>query len=80
MGGTIDGAGLKIRRERRIRFGMWLLVLLPIAVVFALCYRPVIHCPLVLSGPAANFRMLADSESTPAPCGSFSDVSGHLDV
>ena len=43
MGGTINGAGLTIRRERRIRFGMWLLVLLPIAVVFALCYRPVMR-------------------------------------
>ena len=43
MGGTIDGVGLKVGRERRIRFGLWLLVLLPVAVVFALCYRPVMR-------------------------------------
>lgn len=43
MGGTIDGAGLKIRRERRIRLGPWLLLLLPVAPVFFLCYRPVMR-------------------------------------
>lgn len=43
MGGTIDGVGLKVGRERRIRFGWLLLILLPLAVVFALCYRPVMR-------------------------------------
>ncbi len=43
MGGTIDGAGLKIGHERHIRFGLWLLVLLPVTVIFALCYRPVMR-------------------------------------
>lgn len=43
MGGTIDGAGLKIGPERRIRFGVWLLLFLPVAVIFALCYRPVLR-------------------------------------
>ena len=43
MGGTIDGAGLKISRERRIRLGPWLLVLLPVALVFLVCYRPVMR-------------------------------------
>lgn len=43
MGGTIDGAGMRIGRQRRVRLGMWLLLLLPVALVFALCYRPVLR-------------------------------------
>lgn len=43
MGGTIDGAGLKIGRERRVRLGLWVLLFLPVALVFVLCYRPVLR-------------------------------------
>jgi hypothetical protein len=43
MGGTIDGAGMKIGRKRRMRLGMWLLLLLPVAIVFVVCYRPVMR-------------------------------------
>lgn len=43
MGGTIEGVGLRLRRARRIRLGRWLLVLVAVAVVFAVCYRPVMR-------------------------------------
>ena len=43
MGGTIDGAGMKIGRKRRMRLGMWLLLLLPAAIVIVVCYRPVMR-------------------------------------
>ena len=43
MGGTIDGAGLRISRRRKLRLGVWLLFLLPAAVVFLICYRPVMR-------------------------------------
>ena len=43
MGGTIDGASLRIGRERRVRIGPWLLLFLPVALAFVLCYRPVMR-------------------------------------
>jgi len=43
MGGTIDSAGLKLSRKQRFRFGPWLLVLVPVAAVFLVCYRPVMR-------------------------------------
>jgi hypothetical protein len=43
MGGTVDGAGMRIGRKRRMRLGMWLLLLLPVALVFVVCYRPVMR-------------------------------------
>lgn len=52
MGGTIDGAGLKIGRERRVRLGRWLLLFLPLAIAFVLCYRPVMR---LKAQPPADF-------------------------
>ena len=43
MGGVIEGARLRLRRARPIRVGWWMLVLLPVAGVFALCVRPVMR-------------------------------------
>ncbi len=52
MGGTIDGARLKISQVRRARLGLWLLALLPLAVGFVLCYRPVLR---LKTQPPADF-------------------------
>lgn len=43
MGGTIEGLGIRLRRGRRVRLGWWLLLSLAVALVFALCYRPVMR-------------------------------------
>jgi hypothetical protein len=43
MGGTIDGASLKLKRARRLRRGAWLLVLIPLFLFIFLCYRPVLR-------------------------------------
>ena len=43
MGGNIEGLGLKVGIARRARHGWWLLVLLPLGLVFAVCYRPVMR-------------------------------------
>ena len=43
MGGTLEGVGVRLRRPRRIRIGWWLAVCLPPALVFALCFRPVMR-------------------------------------
>lgn len=43
MGGDIEGIGVRLKRSQQLGLGKWLLVLLPLAVVFALCYRPVMR-------------------------------------
>ncbi len=43
MGGNLDGVGIRLMRSRPSRLAKWLLLLLPVAVVFAFCYRPVMR-------------------------------------
>jgi hypothetical protein len=52
MGGNLEGVGVKLGRPHPARHGKWLLLLLPIAAVFALCYRPVMR---LKSEPPAGF-------------------------